>query len=77
MAEREIRGERINYNTSVFDIPIKMLPPDEIGQFFHSIEAKKKILGVTEYSLTQATLDHVFINFNAQQADESSIVLTH
>jgi len=52
-----------------FDVPTKVLPAQDIANFFQQIEARRDELQIQEYSLSQTTLDHVFINFNALQAD--------
>jgi len=57
--------------SSAFDITTRILPASEFAGFFRKVENVRADLSITEYSLTQATLDHVFINFNATQVDRN------
>ncbi|KAI3383983.1 hypothetical protein SNEBB_001773 [Seison nebaliae] len=48
----------------------------ELSKIFRIIEQNKKIFNISDYSVTQTTMDQVFINFAKQQSDGSGNAAT-
>lgn len=43
-----------------------------LGDIFHQFEANKKELQIEEYSISQMTLEQIFIRFAKQQIEEAN-----
>eukprot|EP00397_Hematodinium_sp_SG-2012_P002024 GEMP01002030.1.p1 GENE.GEMP01002030.1~~GEMP01002030.1.p1 ORF type:complete len:1565 (+),score=337.85 GEMP01002030.1:37-4731(+) len=70
-AQAEFVSTASSLTCSAFDVHIKMMSPSDFARFFREMENVKEELDISEYSLSQATLDHVFVNFNATQLDRN------
>ncbi|XP_071807326.1 uncharacterized protein [Asterias amurensis] len=64
----EARLKEKHHNMVCYQLP---LTARKLGDVFGSLEAEKDNLGIQEYSISQTTLDQVFVNFAKRQTDGS------
>ncbi|XP_051789234.1 retinal-specific phospholipid-transporting ATPase ABCA4 isoform X1 [Erpetoichthys calabaricus] len=61
-----------HYNTLQYQIPSPSL-----ARIFHLVASNKEKLNIEDYSISQTTLDQVFVNFAKQQTGEDEDIVLH
>ncbi|KAG7487527.1 hypothetical protein MATL_G00024490 [Megalops atlanticus] len=61
-----------HYNTLQYEIPSSSL-----ARIFQLVLANKEKLNIEDYSVSQTTLDQVFVNFAKQQSGEDDVIVLH
>ncbi|XP_028919413.1 retinal-specific phospholipid-transporting ATPase ABCA4 [Ornithorhynchus anatinus] len=69
-----IQTER-HYNTLQYQISSSSSSSSSLARIFQLLISNKDSLNIEEYSLTQTTLDQVFVNFAKQQMEEDDLPL--
>ncbi|CAN7937253.1 unnamed protein product [Ixodes hexagonus] len=59
-----------HYNIVEFSLPLKQVT---LASVFKFLEMNGNKLGILDFSVSQTTLDQVFVNFARQQSDESAV----
>ncbi|XP_077515142.1 uncharacterized protein LOC144125532 isoform X2 [Amblyomma americanum] len=59
-----------HYNIVEFSLPSKQT---SLSSVFHFLETNSGEFGILDFSVSQTTLDQVFVNFARQQSDESAL----